>query len=342
MAFWKEKRVLVTGGAGFIGSHLVDRLIELGANVTIADNLSKGTLDNVLEVWMKHGLKFDGTLRNRVIVAENQKMVKCDLEYKDQVGEVVKDQEIVIHLAAVIGGRGYIESHPAECCKNFAINHNVISEACRAGVDRIQYSSSACIYPLSLQSKYGSTYLLKEEDALKDGCASCDGNYGWSKLMGELELLAYHKEHGLKCSISRYVTVYGEREDDTHSIMALTKKAVEKRDPYIVWGSGEQDRDFTYVSDVVEVTILVAERIIDGAPINLGTSVRHKLKDVAYKILELTGHRPKRVIFDATKPEGVASRALDISRAKQLGYKPKVTFEEGLRRVIEWYVRTSS
>jgi UDP-glucose 4-epimerase len=340
MTMWEDAKCLVTGGAGFIGSHLVDRLIQIGANVTIADNLSKGSLENVFEVWNKYGLRFNKEFNSQKITAEKQTFIKCDLEEKREVKSVVKDQDVVIHLAATIGGRGYIDTHPAECCKNFAINHNVVEEACKAEVDRIHYSSTACIYPMALQSEYDSSYLLHEEDAFKNGWASCDGEYGWSKFMCEIELLAFRKEHGLRCSISRYVTAYGERENDTHAIIALIKRAVERQDPYVVWGTGEQDRDFTYVSDIVEGTLLATEKITDGTVVNIGTSKRYKIKDVAYKILELTRHQPKQVLFDNTKPTGVISRALDISRTKKLlGWEPKVSLDEGLRKTIAWYTK---
>lgn len=337
--FWESKAVLVTGGAGFVGSHVVDKLIELGAKVTIADNLSKGSLGNVFEVWSKHVPKFDRRLKNGEVVADGHSFLKVDLEDKSQAKRVVEDKDIVIHLAADIGGRGYIDTYPAQCCKNFAINHNVIEEAAEAGVERVHYSSTACVYPVSLQSEYNSSYLLREEDAFKEGWANCDGEYGWSKFMGELELKAFHEQYGLKCSIARYVTAYGERENDTHAIMALIRKAVEGRDPYVIWGDGEQDRDFTYISDVVAGTLLITEKITDGSAINLGTSTRYKIRDVAFKILELVGHRPSRMIFDDTKPVGVISRALDISKAKELlGWRPKVPLEEGLRRTIDWYI----
>jgi len=339
-SYWKEVECLVTGGAGFIGSHLVERLIELGANVTVADDLSHGLLDNIYEVWTKHGLKFNKQMNNGEIHASKQTFIKCDLEEKNQVKEVVKDKEIVIHLGAVIGGRGYIDTHPAECCKNFAINHNVIEAASNAGVERFHYSSTACVYPVPMQLEYGSSYFLGEEDAFKDGWANCDQEYGWAKFMGEIELQAFKKQHGLKCSISRYMSAYGERENDTHVVTALIKKAVERRDPYVIWGSGEQDRAFTYVSDIVEGTLLTTEKITDGTPVNLGTTRRYKIKDVAYKILELTGYKPNTILFDTKKPIGVLSRALDISRARQLlGWEPKITLEEGLKRTSDWYIK---
>lgn len=335
---WKSTKCLVTGGAGFIGSHLVEKLIRLGAVVTVADNFSKGSVDNVFEAWKRNELSFNRQFNSRAICAGDHVLVKCDLMNKAQVKHVVKDQEVIIHLAATIGGRGYIDTHPADCCQTFAINHNVFEAALQAGVNRVHYASTACIYPMSLQSEYDSTYLLREEDAFKDGWANCDREYGWAKFMGEIELQACRKQYGLKCSISRYVTAYGERENDTHAIIALIKRAVEKRDPYVVWGNGEQDRDFTYVSDIVDGTLLATEKITDGTPINIGTSVRYKIKDVAFKILKLTGHHPKQVVFDASKPTGVVSRALDNSRAqKLLGWRPQVSLDEGLERTISWY-----
>lgn len=336
---WSSRRVLVTGGAGFIGSHLVDRLIELGAEVTIADNLSKASVRNVFEVWRKHGLKFDPS-SSRVVKADGgHSLIKVDLEEPQEAVSVVRGHDIVFHLAATIGGRGYIDTHPADCLRNLSLNNNVI-DACNRTVERIHYASTACVYPVSLQAEYDSDYLLKEDDAFKNGWANCDREYGWAKFTGELTLWAYHKQYGLKSSVCRYVTAYGPRENDTHAIVALIRKAVDHQDPYVVWGSGEQDRDFTYVSDIVEGTILACEKITDGTPVNLGTSVRYKIKDVAHAILELTGHKASRIVFDTDKPEGVSSRALDISRAKSLlGWEPKVSLKQGLMKTIDWYLR---
>lgn len=320
-------RVLVTGGASFIGSHLVDELVRLGAKVTVVDNLSSGRLENLADSVKK--IRF----------------VKMDLEYcdADETIELFKEINIVFHLAAAHGGRGYIDAHPADVCSNFVIDHHVFESAWKAGVEKVVFASSACVYPPRLQSQYDSNYLLKESDCDPSNLSqplSADLEYGWSKLMGEVQLNAFIKQCGLKgCSV-RFVTAYGPRENETHAIIALIYKAFERMNPFIIWGTGEQDRDFTYVSDIVTGTILAPEKVEDGSPINLGTGRRFKLKDVASIIFDIMDFHPK-VVFDASKPIGVVSRALDITRAKKLlGWEPKVSLEEGLRRTIEWYVKT--
>jgi UDP-glucose 4-epimerase len=326
--YWENRNVLVTGGASFIGSHLVDRLVELGARVTVVDNLSSGKLEN---------------LQNSM---DKIKFVKKDLEYitLEDIVSVFKGHDVIFHLAAVHGGRGYIHLHPADVCSNFAIDHHVFEASYRAGVERVVFASSACVYPPKLQSEIGADYLLKEEDSnpfkLED-YLSADIEYGWAKLMGEVQLIAFIKQYGMKgCSV-RFVTAYGPRENETHAIIALIYKAFEKMDPYVIWGTGEQERDFTYVKDIVEGTILAAEKINDGTPINLGTGKRYKLREVAEKIFEIMNWRPRKIIFDTSKPVGVKSRALDIRKAKELlGWEPIYTLEEGLRETIEWYVKT--
>jgi len=339
MGFFNGKKVLLAGGAGFIGSHLLDRLLEQGAHVTVADNLSSGSLEVVLDVWGKHGFVHRGATDREVLEVGPQRFVRCELEDSNEARHVMRGQEIVIHEAAVIGGRGFVDTRPADCCGTFGINHNVFKAAHEAGVERVHYASTACVYPDSLQNQYDSTYLLKEDDAFRDGIASCDRSYGWAKFMGELELKSYYEQYGLKGSICRYVTAYGDRENDTHAIIALIRRAVEKCDPYVVWGTGEQDRDFTFVDDIAEGTLLATEKVTDCTPINIGTGKRYKIKDVVQMILKITGHTPQELVFDPTKPVGVLSRALDNSKAKQLlGWDPRFSLEEGLRRTIEWYV----
>jgi nucleoside-diphosphate-sugar epimerase len=328
--YWKERTVLVTGGASFIGSHLVDELVQLGADVTVVDNLSTGKLEN---------LKFS---RDKI------RFYQLDLEYSHlrELLPLFRSSSVVFHLAATHGGRGYIDRHPADVCSNFSIDHHVLEASCSAGVEKVVFASSACVYPPRLQDYAGSDYLLREEDsdpANLENLLSADLEYGWAKLMGEMQLRAFIKQYGLRGCCMRFVTAYGPRENESHAIAALIYKAFQRADPYVIWGTGDQERDFTYVSDIVAGTIIAAERIDDGMALNLGTGQRRKMSEVANQIFQSLNWRPRNIVFDTTMPTGVASRALDIRRARQLlKWEPRISFNDGLANTIQWYTETHS
>jgi UDP-glucose 4-epimerase len=216
----------------------------------------------------------------------------------------------------------------------------VFEEAQKADVDRVCFASSACVYPSYLQGDAGSTYLLKEEDAdpFERDRALADLEYGWAKLMGEMALKAYHKQYGMKTSSVRIFTAYGPRENETHAIIALIAKAFVRMEPYVIWGTGEQDRNFTYVQDIVDALILAAEKITDGSPVNAGREDRITLNRAAEIVFEISGWRPRRIEHDLSKPQGVASRAADLARARcKLAWEPKISYHEGFTRTAEWY-----
>jgi len=330
---WKRKRVIVTGGAGFIGGALTDKLLSLGSDVTVVDKLLipndswiwEAKLQRLREIYRSHGY-------------ENPQLEIMDLRIdRYQFQSLAEDHDIVFHLSALFGGREFVDKYQTETSEILAIDHNVIMASYEAGIERFHYASSACVYPPSL-NKPG--YLLREDDVLStgEGWKSSDNLYGFAKLMGELQLKVLYEEKGFKSNICRYLTVYGPGQFDTsHAIPALIDRALDREDPYVVWGSGEQERGFTYVDDIVEGTILATEKIVDATPVNLGWDKRYKIKEVVRIILEVVGHRPKEVVFDRTKPEGPFSRALDITRAREiLGWYPRVDLEEGIRRTVEW------
>jgi UDP-glucose 4-epimerase len=332
---WKNRKVLVTGGASFIGSHLVDTLLRKGAIVTVADDLSSGRLEN-LEYPLKHGDADNQLAFNDLTVWIG------DLKDVSFAKKVLKDQEVVFHLAALHGGRGYIDSHPAQCCSNMILDQLVFQEAWRAGVDRLCFASSACVYPSYLQEITGSSYLLKESDAnpfIRDK-AFADLEYGWAKLMGEMALAAYHKQYGMKTAAVRIFTAYGPRENETHAIIALIAKAFIEMDPYVIWGTGDQDRNFTYVQDIVDGLMLASEKIEDGSPLNAGRDDRLTLNQAAELVFNITRWRPETVHHDLSKPQGVASRAADMTLANtHFGWKPKVDYSEGFKKTINWYFK---
>ena len=334
---WNDRRVLVTGGASFIGSHLVDSLLRKDAIVRIADDFSSGDLNN-LEYPLKRNSSGSWTWGNLTVW-------KGDLKDKSFVRSMIKDSDVAFHLAALHGGRGYIHTHPAQCCSNMTLDQLVFEEAQRASVDRICFASSACVYPSYLQEETGSSYLLKEEDAdpfVRDK-AFADLEYGWAKFMAEMALKAYHRQYGMKTSSLRIFTAYGPRENETHAIIALIAKAFIRMDPYVIWGNGEQDRNFTHVEDIVDAMILAAEKIEDGSPVNAGREDRITINQAAELIFSIVGWRPQRIKRDLSKPQGVASRAADLTRARRtLGWEPRVSYVEGFRKTVEWYFRVKN
>jgi UDP-glucose 4-epimerase len=325
--FWKDTHVTVTGGASFIGSHLVDKLVSLGSNVSVIDNLSSGKKENLSKSW------------------ENVDFKENDLEYitKSELNGLFKDQEIVFHLAAIHGGRGFITKHPADVSSNVSIDHHVFEACMNTNVNNLIFASTACVYPTELQNEIGSDYKLKEEDSnpMKlDGYMSADIEYGWGKLMSEMQMHAFRKQYGLKGCPVRFVTAYGPRENETHAIIALIYKAIEKMDPFEIWGDGKQERDFTYVEDIVDGSILAGEKIFDGTPINLGTGRKYTINEVVDMICEIINWKPNNFKFDTSKPVGALSRALDNSAAKKLiGWEPKFTLKDGLKKTMEWYTQ---
>lgn len=326
----------MTGGAGFIGSELVDALLARGARVVVADQLMAPNVAS--EVWKRRVERYFEICKKHD-TEPNLEIIDLSTE-REQLKNILRKNDIdtVFMLSAVFGGREFVDKQQAKCSIGFAIDANTIRACAESGiVERISYSSSACVYPPSLNKP---AYLLKESDVLStgEGLASSDNLYGFQKLMTELTLKAFSQEHGLKTSACRFLTVYGAGEFDTsHAINMLCNRALRREDPFLVWGSGEQERGFTYVKDIVEGQILAAEKITDGTAVNLGWDKRYKIKHVVETILEIVGHKPGKMVFDKSKPEGPFSRALDISLAKKLlGWSPKIDLHEGLELTINW------
>src|SRR6202011_4365252 len=199
---------------------------------------------------------------------------------------------------------GYVDLHQAGPASNFFLDGLVFWEALKAKVDKVVFASSGCVYPNFLQSDVSKEVFLTED--LTKGTNDADNTYGWGKLMAELTLQAYHKEHGLKAASCRYFTVYGPRGVENHAVIAMIARAFVGQDPFEVWGDGTQIRNWTYVDDIVAGTILAGEKIHDGTAVNLGTMERVRVIDAARMALEYAGKKAE-IKFRPDMPTGPAN-----------------------------------
>jgi nucleoside-diphosphate-sugar epimerase len=323
--FWSGKTVLITGGASFIGSTLTDRLIDRGVQkVRIVDDLSSGSLANV-----KHHLG-----------SGKVEFLQADLREPGVARAAMQGVDTVFHIAADHGGRGYVDLHQAGPASNFFLDGLVFAEALKAKVKKVVFASSGCVYPNFLQSDLKKEVYLTED--LTNGPNDADNTYGWAKLMGEFTLKAYAKEHGLGAASCRYFTVYGPRGVENHAVIAMIARAFLKQNPFELWGDGTQIRNWTYIDDIVEGTILAGEKINDGTAVNLGTMERIRVVDAAKLVCELTGHQADIKLLP-NMPTGPLNRVADNSLAKKLlNWEPKVMFKEGLQRTIDWYFKAKN
>lgn len=322
----KHKRVLIAGGASFIASHLIERLVnDYGiSKLVLVDNFNSGKRENI----------------SKVVSEGNAELVEGDLRDGGFTRSVIKDVDVVIQFAAVHGGRGFIGYHDSECVDNFLIDRNVADAALKGGAEKFFYASSGCAYPMSLQKDAKHVVKLKEEQIGPP--YEPDGVYGMAKAMGEVMLRRVSDDgEKMNVAVGRFFTVYGERALENHAVMALIAKAFVGQDPYEVWGSGDQVRNWTYVGDIVEGVLAVLEGDQPFLTVNIGSNEETKIKDVVELIFAYVGYRPEKVVFDKSKPVGPVARVADISRMKeQFGWEPKYSFKEGLKKTVEWYMAT--
>ncbi len=324
---WSSKRVLVTGGASFIGSRIVDGLVNRGASVRVVDDFSSGVLSNI-----QHHVD-SGAIE----------LVRGDLRDGEVSARSVQGIDLIFHLAADHGGRGYVDLHQYACSTNLGLDALLFRNALDGGAEKIVFASSGCVYPLHLQNDTREILYLTED--MVGPPYDPDGMYGLAKLAGELTLKAMVEERGFKAASCRYFTVYGPRGVENHAVIAMIARALLRQDPFHVWGSREQIRNWTYVDDIAEGSIRAAERIDDGTPVNLGTMERVRVLDAVRMVIdyarEIDPSYHPTVITQPDMPTGPYNRVADNSLARELlGWEPTVGFSEGLRRTLDWYFAT--
>jgi GDP-L-fucose synthase len=316
--YYRGRAVLVTGGAGFAGSHLVETLVALGARVRVPVREST-RLDFLKDV-----------------IGEIE-VVDADLFEAAEARAVVQDQEVVLHLAAAKGG-GITHSmrhHGSLFRGNMLAAMQMLDAAKDARVARFVAVSSACVYPRDSQAP------TPEEDGEREAPEPTNAGYGWSKRMVEFLSAAYREEFGLNVGIVRPFNLYGPRDDffrpSNHVIPGIVTRLFEGERPLTVWGSGRQTRSFLFVDDLVRGVLLAGARPEVRGPLNLGSDEEIAIADLARLIVEVSG-LDVEVVLDPTKPDGQPRRACDTTRARQqLGFTATTSLRAGLTKTLEWY-----
>lgn len=323
------KSILVTGGCGMIGSNLVKRLVKDGGwDVYVVDNLWRGKVEYLND---ENG--------NPVIDLDTH-FYKKDLAIYEEAAEVVGKTDYIVHLADIVAGIDYVFKNQGELFRiNNLINSNLFDCCRKAGKEKIKgliYVGTVCSFPLTRQNTLNPEPLREEElfPALPESA------YGWSKLMGQLEIGYLEQETGIPCCTLMFHNVYGTPTDygeRSQVIPALMRKAINyPNEKMSVWGSGEQGRAFIHVNDIVEALVLALEKGWGQGYIQIGPSHCTSIKEIAEKIVEISG---KDMVpeYDRTKPEGDKARCADYSKAKRvLGWEPTVSLEDGLKESYEW------
>jgi len=307
MSFWKDKRVVVTGGAGFLGSYVVEKLKERGCK-----NIFVPLLED-----------YDLTKEKNVIRL-----------YQDY------SADIVIHLAAVVGGIGANRENPGKFYyDNLVMGAMLMEYARQYKVDKFVAIGTICAYPKFTPVPF------KEENLWNGYPEETNAPYGLAKKMMLVQSQAYRAQYGFNSIFLLPLNLYGPRDNfdpkSSHVIPALIRKFIEviekNENEVVVWGTGKPTRGFLYVEDAAEGILLATEKYNKSDPVNLGTDLEISIKDLAELIAKVTGFKDK-IKWDTNKPNGQPKRRLDISRAEQeFGFKAKMNFEEGLKRTIEWY-----
>lgn len=317
--FWKNKKVLVTGGTGFIGSHVVEKLVRRGANVTVFDSLQNGKLKNLSAV-KSHISLVHGDCTNMA-----DALLACE------------KKDIVMNLAARVGGIEYNRMHQATMLRdNLNIEITMIEAARVSRVERFLVISSACVYPR------GCLVPTQETEGFVSEPEPTNGGYGWAKRMAEILGEYYSEEFGMKVAIVRPYNCYGPRDHfdpkTSHVIPALIKRVFDGENPISVWGTGKQTRAFLFVEDLAEGMIAAVERYPTPDPVNLGTDEEVTIAHLIDKIITLSGKKTVAV-FDTTKPDGSVRRNSDNRKAKKyLQFTAKTRLDEGLAKTIKWYI----
>lgn len=321
--FWKNKKVMITGGAGLIGSALSSDLVNSEAQVTIVDNFERGKLDYIAGI------------KDRCVVKN------ADLRNADFCNSSIKDYDVVIHMASKVGGIGYYTSKPHEVMsENIKMDSNVLNACIKNKIPMFFYASSAHVYPKELQGTPDSP-LIREDQSEP---ANPELSYGWAKLITEKQIqAAVHENPNFKAAIARYIGIYGKNQDfglDTGSVIPVfCNRAINHpKIDFNVWGNGKETRSYCFIDDAIEGTKKMIEAMESNSivgPYNLGKQERVSIEEIAEKVIAISGKNIK-IEYDTSKDTLIWGQWCDCSKIKNdLGWEATTKLEDGLKVVYE-------
>jgi GDP-D-mannose 3',5'-epimerase len=319
------EHILVTGGAGMIGSNLVKKLVSLGYRVSVADNLWRGQKEYLLE---------DGEF----VIDMEKEFHLLDLAVPGALDSILHDVDYVYHLAEIVAGIGYVFRNEGDIFhQNMLINSNTIHSVRSNPVKGFIYVGTACSFPAEKQTGVDAPP-MKESDQYP---ASPESAYGWSKLMGEYETFLMEKETDIKVSVLVLHNVYGTpsdySEDRGQVIPSLIRKAIcHPEEDFIIWGSGAQGRAFVHVDDVVDGLVRTLDRGLGEGVMQIGPDICISIREIAEHVVEIAD-KGLEIQYDLDKPEGDRGRCADYSKAREvLGWQPRKDLRKGLRELYAW------
>ena len=336
---------LISGACGFVGRNMVKRLYRTtGDRLFLADDLSIGTHPST---WLEYTTsKRIGDLE---VIGEDERILFWKGDFRDLLfrlrmnpNHLQEEYNLeferftdVFHFAAIVGGRLKIEGDPMAVALDLSIDAEFFYWICQHKPGRVLYPSSSAAYPINLQSPTGAIALSEGDIDFTKNLGVPDMTYGWSKLTGEFLAQIAAKHYGISVVCIRPFSGYGEDQDLSYPVPAIAARAAKKEDPFEVWGTGKQGRDFVHIDDVLDLVQILMDRVSDGSAYNIGSGTLTSFLELIGLFTRFAGYGPEiKPLLD--KPVGVHSRYCDMSLVKQrFGWEPRITLEEGMKRVYQ-------